>query len=70
LARLDDPLHLSLTLDSENRAVECLMPKVYHIDLVLKYWPLVEKGAEQQPLLDYYRIVVDKKGMSRIEQLK
>lgn len=70
LLRLDDPLHRGLALSKEKRAIEVLMPKVYHMDFILKYSPLKNTQNSEGVVYDYYRLVVTKRGLSRIEQLK
>lgn len=69
LSKLDDPLHGTEMLDTEGRLVEMKMPKVYHLDLILKHSQLNKKGVNVSPTFENIRLVVNKNGLSRIEQV-
>ncbi len=70
LSRLDSPLHLGLVSDRDNGGLEIMMPKVYYVDLILKYRPRPKSKKDRTVSHEYFRLVLDKRGLSRIEQLK
>ncbi len=69
LARLDESLHRAVVLNERQRAEEILMPKVYHLDIVLKYSSLSDDKAMAEPIYDYIRLFINKEGLLRIKQL-
>lgn len=68
LARLDDPLHPALLVTELGQVDELMMPKVYHLDMVLKYSKILAKRNEQV-VYDYIRLVMNKKGLVRVERI-
>lgn len=69
LPRLDDPMHKGYILAKAGGVLETLMPKVYHVDLILKYSPLKNSAKTTSVVYDYFRLVLDKHGLTRIEPL-
>jgi len=70
LSRLDAPLHLGFVADSDHGGLEVMMPKVYYVDLILKYRLDQINKKERAISHEYFRLVLDKRGLSRIEQIK
>ena len=70
LSRLDAPLHLGLVADHDHGGLEVMMPKVYYVDLILKYRLDQINKKERAVSHEYFRLVLDKRGLSRIEQIK
>ena len=69
LPRLGEPSRF-LDLVTQDGSVESVrFPKVYYLDMVLGYSKLDEKNKAEQQSLDYFRLVLDKKGLLRIERL-
>ena len=56
-----------VTEDGDVEAVR--FPKVYYLDMILSYWRLTEKGERSHQGLEYYRLVIDKNGLLRIERM-
>ncbi len=69
LPPLDDPLHQGLVMSRDNQVHEMLMPKVYYLDMILKYSSLEDEEDQVAPIYDYIRLILNKKGLARIEQL-
>lgn len=67
LAPLDYPLEEIPLSTSRMHATARQVAKVYHIDLLLRLTASVE--GEKKTSLDYYRMVVTKAGIKRIEKL-
>lgn len=70
LGKLDDPLHGTEMLDTEGRLVEMKMPKVYHLDLILKYSQIERAIPDPCATFESIRLVINKKGLSRIERIE
>jgi hypothetical protein len=60
LSHLDDPLKSLAIFDEDEGPVRVETPKVYHVNLVVKV------GAEETSL-SHYRLILDKKGIARLE---
>ena len=56
-----------VTVDGEVEAVR--FPKVYYLDMILSYSKLDQDGQKSQQALDYFRLVIDKNGLLRIERM-
>ena len=56
-----------VTVDGEVEAVR--FPKVYYLDMILSYSKLDQDGRKSQQALDYFRLVIDKNGLLRIERM-
>ncbi len=69
LSKLDDPEQATEMLDPGGRVIEMKMPKVYHMDLILKYSRIGETISNTQAVYDHIRLVINKKGLYRIERL-
>jgi hypothetical protein len=64
IKRLDDPLDQVAFFDNETgRFKEQELPKVYHLNLVL----VVSEGEGTEQLLKRYRVVVNRKGILRVD---
>ncbi len=63
LDHLDDPNKLLSTFDIEDGPGNISAPKVYHINLILKV------TSENQVSFAHYRLIIDKKGIVRIEEV-
>jgi hypothetical protein len=70
LAKLDDPLHGTEMLDTEGRLVEMKMPKVYHLDLILKYSQIGRAESPERSTFESIRLVINKNGLFRIERIE
>ncbi len=69
LPKLGEP-HKTMSIlgaDGEVHQVEC--PKVYCLDLVLSYSRQSEAGGQHEKALDYFRLVINKEGLVRIDRL-
>lgn len=69
LSKLGEPRRMVdlVTEDGEVEAVR--FPKVYYLDMILSYWRLTDKGERSHQGLEYYRLVLDKNGLIRIERM-
>jgi hypothetical protein len=65
LSMLDNPMHVGYLLDDENNAVQCDLPKVYYLDLVLRYLQLKTNSYNY----NYFRIALNKNGLLRVDKL-
>lgn len=61
------PLNVISVDDLTVESVEC--PKVYYLDLALSYSKQNRHGLSEQRALDYFRLVMDKSGLLRVERL-
>ena len=69
LSKLGEPRRM-VDLVTEDGDVEAVrFPKVYYLDMILSYWRLTEKGERSHQGLEYYRLVIDKNGLLRIERM-
>ena len=69
LSKLGEPKR-TVEVVTDNGEVETVrFPKVYYLDLVLDYSKLDQNGQKLQTVLDYFRLVLDKNGLQRIERL-
>lgn len=70
LEKASDPYHSFSTLDKTTRAILKLrLPKVYHLNVILKNQYLDDLG-EKIVELQKFRIIIDKNGIKNIEQIK
>jgi len=69
LSKLDDPEQSTEILDPSGKVIEMKMPKVYHMDVVLKYSRLGKSSDASAAIHDHIRLVINKKGLYRIERL-
>lgn len=73
LSKLDDPHQESEILDADGRLIEMKLPKVYHLDVVLKYSKMIStlgQSAAEQAVFDHIRLIVNKEGLFRVERLE
>lgn len=69
LQKANNPLQPYLTLNRKTHVIEKrLMPKVYHINIIIKNTYLLF-NLKQKVELKKFRIVIDKRGIKRIEQI-
>lgn len=67
LAKLDEPQKKLRYFDSETGVMSMRAPKVYHINLILKY-AATEKGDKSRLVeLERIRLILNKKGIVRVE---
>jgi hypothetical protein len=65
-----DPLQPNLRLDSYTHEIsEFLLPKVYHLNLIMRN-SFLDTDGSQKSEIKKYRVVVDKVGIKRVEQVK
>ena len=72
LSKLDDPHQESDILDADGRVIDMKLPKVYHLDIVLKYSKIsaaLISSKETNAVYDHIRLVVNKEGLHRVERL-
>lgn len=68
LSKASSPYHTYITLNPQNRKLlHMRMPKVYHINVILKN---SYTGVDNQPVIELkkYRLIVDKNGIKTIEE--
>ena len=68
-ARLDESLHRTQVLNERGAVEEILMPKVYHLDIILKYSNSDSSEKSATNVYDYIRLYINKEGLIRIKQL-
>jgi hypothetical protein len=69
LTKAEDPLHTYLSLDAETfKLHKVQLPRVYHINIILKNTTRLPDGKERV-VWDKYRLIVDKSGIKRIEEV-
>ena len=67
--RMDAPRQNHRFVDPETkRVVDVSCARVYHVNLVLRF--TVGTGAEQRQEIDRVRIVIDQRGIRRVEEIK
>lgn len=70
LRKASDPVEKYFTLDPRSLKILTIrLPKVYHLDLIIKNIPQGDDNSHI-PEIKKLRIVIDKNGIRRIEQLK
>ncbi len=70
LTRLDDPQAGTDVIASDGKMTALKLPKVYHMDIVLKHALANNGRTEQQVVFDHFRMILNKRGIIRIEHLK
>jgi len=69
LVKAEDPVHTYLTLDPATLKLrKTELPRVYHINIILKSTTVLPDGKDKV-VWDKYRLVVDKLGIKRIEEV-
>lgn len=69
LPRLGEPMRAINIIDENLRVHAVGFPKVYHIDLALRYSRVSRTVADREDSVDYFRLVLDKTGLIRVERL-
>ncbi len=69
LPRLGEPVRRMQMIDDQGVVVSAELPKVYYLDLALNYSRLDRKGDTEERSTDYFRLVIDKTGLQRVERL-
>jgi hypothetical protein len=68
LAKASNPFHNYLTFDSDTKGLtEIRLPKVYHLNIIMKNSYLVPDGSTKVELKKF-RLIIDKSGIKHIEQ--
>lgn len=69
LHKADDPFHHYLTLNASSQLQSLILPKVYHINIIMKNTTYIKK-KEVKAEYKKFRLVVNKQGIRRIEQIR
>jgi hypothetical protein len=69
LARLGEPRRSLNLVDLDGNVKAVTFPKVYYLDLALDYSRVGRSGARETQAVDYFRLVIDKSGLLRVERL-
>lgn len=69
LSRLDDPLQKQLCLSRDGELAQVWLPKRYYLDIVLRYSVCHSGDVFEYQSMEANRLVVDKNGLQRIEQI-
>jgi hypothetical protein len=69
LPRLDEATRQLYTVDSELQVQPIDCPKVYHFDIAFSYSQGAEGKEYTDETIDYFRLVIDKSGLVRVEKL-
>lgn len=69
LTRLDDPQAGTDILAADGKLASMKMPKVYHMDIALKHSLAGASKKSNQVFIDHFRLVINKKGILRVEKL-
>ena len=70
LLKADDPIHRFISIDSNSgRIIHQHLPKVYHVNIILKT-TFFEDDGKRCSELKKYRVVLDKNGIRRVECVK
>ena len=69
LSKLGEPVRSIKHIDSEMHVRDVHLPKVYHLDIGLIYSRLDEKMKPTETSYEYFRLVVNKDGLLRIDTL-
>jgi hypothetical protein len=69
LTRLDDPQAGTDFISADGKMKSLKLPKVYHMDIVLKHALASAGRKERQVVYDQFRMILNKQGIIRIERL-
>lgn len=69
LPRLGEPTRRLNVVDAEGNVDSVEFPKVYYLDMALSYSKVQALGQEQDRSTEYFRLVLDKNGLQRVERL-
>lgn len=69
LIRLDDVLHEEFAFHPSGEVVSVMMPKVYYLDLILRYsWGKDERFPRERSF-EFIRLVLNKNGLTRVDRV-
>jgi hypothetical protein len=69
LTRLDDPQAGTDIVSTDGKISSLRLPKVYRMEIVLKHAIANPFHRQQQVTYDHFRLVLNKRGIIRIERL-
>lgn len=69
LTRLDDPQAGTDVISADGKMTSLKLPKVYHMDIVLKHALASTGRKEREVVFDHFRLILNKRGIIRIERL-
>lgn len=69
LSKLGEPLKTLETVSDGLTVSELYLPKIYHLDVGLVYSRLSDRSKTSEVSHDYFRLVVNKDGLLRVERL-
>lgn len=70
LQKASDAFQAKLTLDTYTQEItKRILPKVYHLNLIIRN-SFSQKGLTPKEEIKTYRVVIDKNGIKRVEQIK
>ena len=69
LTRLDDPQAGTDVLTADGKMMSLKLPKVYHMDIVLKHALANNRRDDKEMVYDHFRLILNKKGIIRIDRL-
>lgn len=68
LHKASDPLYTFTKLDKDNQLISVNLPKVYHLNIIVKN-TFMNEDLEEEIEYKNYRVVIDKNGIHRVETL-
>lgn len=69
LPRLGEPTRQLNVVDSTGQVHSVEFPKFYYLDMALSYSRIEGSGVNQDRSTEYFRLVLDKNGLQRVERL-
>ena len=66
-SKLDSPVSNFLILQNSGDVSSMLLPKTYHLDLILKYSYKDSQGRSKNSSYKFVRVILDKEGIVRVE---
>lgn len=69
LSKLEDPLQSYLSVNRRGQVESLVIPKVYYLDMVLKYSKINYIGTPEEVFIKCKRLVLNKNGLVRIEKV-
>lgn len=69
LAKAEDPFQDHLILDDSLQIKKVQLPRVYHVNIIMKSRKYLPDGSPREELIKY-RLILDKSGIKRIEEVK
>ena len=67
VARMDDPTKEFIMMTSMGEVRKIQIPKVYNIDMVLKYTYKEDSDSLEKTFLETKRLILNKNGLVRVE---